>query len=113
MEILPYNYCIYRKDRNSRGGGVLLAVRTQSIPSRLIDTPPDLELIAIHLHDFNCTLCVVYFPPSIAQQPFLNTLSFLENLIAYGSVLIVGDFNRPDINTKASVYTNQAKNEYW
>ncbi len=93
-EILPHDYCIYRKDRNTRGGGVLFAVH-KSIPSRLLDSPTDLELIAIHLQDF---ICVVYIPPSIEEQPFLNTLSFLKNLVTSGPILIMGDFNRPDIN---------------
>lgn len=57
-----------------------------------------MELIAIHLHTFNCMLCVVYVPPSITLQPFQNVLSFLATMVASGSVLIMGDFNRPDIN---------------
>ena len=39
---------IYRKDRQSRGGGVLLAVR-DTLASTEIPSPPDLEVLAIEL----------------------------------------------------------------
>ncbi len=96
-EILPHDYRIYCKDRNSRGGGVLIAVHN-TIPSRIIASPSKLEIIAIYLYNLNCSLCVVYAPPSINMQPFLNVLSFLEVVVKSGSVMITGDFNRPDIN---------------
>lgn len=41
-EIIACGHCIYRKDRLSRGGGVLIAVN-ESIPSAEIDPPMDLE----------------------------------------------------------------------
>ena len=41
-EILPTDYTIYRRDRSSRGGGVLLCVN-QSIPSNLILSHCNLE----------------------------------------------------------------------
>ena len=97
MKIISYDYCIYRKDRNTCGGGILIEVHN-SIPSRIIESPSDLELIAIDLHNFNCTLRVVYVPPAIILQDFTNILSFLEELTSSGSVLIMGDFNRPDFN---------------
>jgi len=43
-EILPYNYTIFRKDRPSRGGGVLLAV-DNGVPCHQIDSPEDLEAV--------------------------------------------------------------------
>ena len=45
-EILPSGYQIYRKDCNRRGGGVVLAIKN-SIPSKLLSTPSDLELLAV------------------------------------------------------------------
>ena len=35
LEILPTNFTIYRKDRNSRGGGVMIAI-SNKIHSELI-----------------------------------------------------------------------------
>ena len=43
----------------SRGGGAMLAVHN-SIPSRLIDSPSDIEAVAIHLYDCNYIVCAVY-----------------------------------------------------
>ena len=50
-EILPSNYSIYRKDRLSRGGGVLVAVNNV-FDSVCLPSPSDLEIITVKLgHD--------------------------------------------------------------
>ncbi len=66
-EILPYDYQIFRKDRSSRGGGVLIAVRN-SIVTGFINSPTDLEIVTIDLIVLKCALCVVYFPPDISSD---------------------------------------------
>ena len=43
-EILPSDFTVYRRDRLSRGGGVLLAVHS-SLSSSCFDSPPDLEAV--------------------------------------------------------------------
>ena len=96
-EILPHDYCIYRKDRSTRGSGVLIAVHN-SIPSRIIDSPTEMELVTILLLNLNLFVCVVYVPPSIDLSLFKNILCFLESLAITNSILIMGDFNLPDIN---------------
>ena len=67
-EILPSGYTIHHKDRPSLGGGVLIALKN-IIPSTLIPTPPDLELIAVKmiLHQ-PFIYCVVYVPPSSTDE---------------------------------------------
>jgi len=47
-EFLPYNYNIFRKDRPSHGGGVLIAFE-KNIPCQIIDSPEGLETICIKL----------------------------------------------------------------
>lgn len=42
-EILPTDYVIYRKDRTSQGGGVLLAVH-DSVSSKFMPSPNSLEV---------------------------------------------------------------------
>ena len=53
QEILPTNYCIFRKDRHSRGGGVMIAVRdTISATAVNVPTVPatnSLEVISLNL----------------------------------------------------------------
>ncbi len=96
-EILPQDYFIYRNDRNSRGGGVLLAIHN-SLPSRLINSPPDLEVICVSLIHINLTVCVVYVPPSVPTQVFHDTLRYLTKIVSLGPTVILGDFNLPDID---------------
>ena len=45
-KILPSGYSIFRKDRGSRGGGILIAV-ADSIPIKLIPSPSNLEALTI------------------------------------------------------------------
>ncbi len=96
-EILPYDYSIFRKDRNSRGGGVLLAIH-KSIPTNLIPSPPNLEIIVVELIQAKCIVCSVYLPPTVNLSTFTDTLSFLSHLASDQNILIIGDFNLPDIN---------------
>ena len=56
-EILPNEY---RKDRPTRGGGVLIAVKS-SVPSSSVPSPPDIEVISVEIgtnHD--SVLCFMY-----------------------------------------------------
>jgi len=71
-EILQTNYTLFRKDRPSRGGGVLIAVNNK-FPCHVIASPEDLEVICIKL-DLNnpITICVIYIPP--------NSLATYDNL---------------------------------
>ena len=59
-EILPDNFILYRKDRPSRGGGVLIAV-TSSYHSVALLSPSDLEVVTVKLGlDHELVICCVY-----------------------------------------------------
>ena len=65
-EIIPTGYSIFRCDRASRGGGVLIAVDS-NLTSSLIPSPPSaLEYISVKV-DFQAgasfILCACYVPP--------------------------------------------------
>ena len=47
-EIIPVNFTIYRKDRPSRGGGILVAV-SNVFHSVHLSSPVDLEIVTIQL----------------------------------------------------------------
>ena len=96
-EILPSHYAIYRKDRGSHGGGVLVAV-DESIPSSLIDSPPNLEIIVVQLGlIYPIILCTVYIPPN-SSDSFDTLIPFLTDILSSDTpCFIVGDFNLPDI----------------
>jgi len=61
-EILPpNNFAIYCNNRESCGGGVLLAMDL-SIPSKVISSPDDIEAITVHLltdNPINCVLRII------------------------------------------------------
>lgn len=48
-KILPSGYVVFRMDRLTRGGGVMLAVRS-GIPCQLIDSRSELEIVCVKLN---------------------------------------------------------------
>lgn len=97
-EIFPVGFTVYRNDRSSRGGGVLVAVKDK-IPSHRIPTPPSLEVIAVELgYPCNVTLCTVYVPPSSSSEYHNILHDFMAFLCSKDRQLVfIGDFNYPDI----------------
>ena len=100
LEIIPPDFCIYHKDRvECRGGGVFLAVH-QSVPSRVIPSPPSIEVqcqvsVQINVPQSNNNLCCLF-----ATQLSINpTIYFFSTLIcSEKDVIIMGDFNVPIVN---------------
>ena len=98
-EILPKGYTLYRKDRESRGGGVLIAVNDH-LPSILFPSPPDLEVVTVRLCPRRNTIsiCAVYIPPNPDVLYIERLIAFLNFLSTNEtSLIIIGDFNLPDI----------------
>ena len=97
-ELLPRVYTIVHKDRTSRGGGVMFAVKASK--SFQVLYTPDLELLAVSVGLNSPTVyCLLYIPPNasaVYQQDFIN---YFKSLHSFSSNLIVlGDFNTSDIN---------------
>ncbi len=92
-EILPPHFTIYRKDRGSRGGGVLIAIK-DSIPSNLLSSPSHLEVLAVVVgSNHPITLCIVYAPPTSTYDYYQSLFTYLSDLVTSGSqTIIVGDF---------------------
>ena len=91
-EIIPSGYSLYRKDRPSRGGGVLIAVN-DSIPILLISSPPDLEIVSVIIGSKKqFILCTVYVCPNCSFSYLVSLLSLISNLNNQ-----CGDLNFPDI----------------
>ena len=80
-EILPSDYVIYRKDRSSRGGGVLL-VCSNCICSRSLPSPPN---IAVYVVELLCKqplmICLVYNPPNSSSEYQNSLLCFLSDFM--------------------------------
>ena len=62
-EILSSNFIIYRNDRNSRGGGVMLAI-DQSISIKTIPSPEDIEAVVVHLTQHHASYII---PPIVTN----------------------------------------------
>ena len=99
-EILPTDYSVYRNDRNSRGGGVMIVINN-NICSELIPSNSDLEVLSIKIKikPISFTVCVVYIPPNSDVTSYDSLSTYLIELSTDNSpIIIAGDFNRPDIN---------------
>ena len=92
---------MYRRDRDSRGGGVLLAIR-DCIPSKLLPSPDNSEVITVQL----CVpkpvvFCAAYLPPhsplAVAQSLFDHLSSVCSGTMP---VIAIGDYNLPGIDWK-------------
>ena len=81
-EIFPSNFVVYRKDRSSRGGGVLIAINSL-FHSSLIYSPPHLEVISVRLGiKQDIVLCTVYIPPSSNELYFNTLINYLSDLVS-------------------------------
>ena len=98
-EILPSDFVLYRKDRPSHGGGVLIAVN-DSMHSSIIPSPIDLEVVSIKLGmtDF-LVICCVYVPPACNDMYVSSLVKYLTGIVSsFQKCVFVGDFNFPDID---------------
>ena len=110
-EILPWNdYTIYRKDRQTRAGGVLALKSSSFSSSREIVNDSDLELVAVELKT-TCKqkylACYLYKPPQNMNRQWLDEFNlFLANKCSdYTNILICGDFNFPKICWESPEFT--------
>lgn len=71
-----------------------------SIPSKLLTSPPDLEVVTVELKlKISIILCLIYIPPRSNPSYYTNLFSYLDTLFSSNNKIIVcGDFNFPDIN---------------
>jgi len=100
------NWVVHRKDRNIHGGGVLIAIGSNICHSLISFSCAD-EIVGIVISDEkpNNNLTVIacfYRPPGNNTQDELPFFSEIFTGHPLSQVLVVGDFNMPDIcwNTK-------------
>ena len=98
-EILPPSFSIYRHDCKTRGGGILIAIK-QTIPSRIISIPDEVEALTVQLMLYEpINLCLIYNPPNCSEVYKQDLLSYLETTMqSLVKTYILGDFNSPDID---------------
>ena len=70
------------------------------MPSVLISSPEELEIIIVNLNFLNrpITLCTVYVLPNSGDDYHKNLLSYLAHVSSSAdSIILVGDFNLPGV----------------
>ena len=108
-EILPSGYSIYRKDRDSRGGGVLLAIK-DGISSSQLPSPSDIETVTVLISSQNSIIiCATYVPPNASDNYHELLCNYLTDLVINNAkpIVLLGDFNFPDIDGQPSVVLRQ------
>lgn len=107
-EIIPPGYKLFRKDRESRGGGVAIVVK-DCLDCEELDGAPDIEnkWCKIKIGKVECILGAAYRPPGMGVE-FVNNLNdFLDQLHAHSrKVIIAGDFNLGSIDWDGLVSTS-------
>ena len=102
---IPNSYNIHRKDRESRGGGVLLAVKSNISCFRRRDLEEsDCELlwVKIPFKDSSSYFVRVFYRPPSSDLTYLEVLARSSDKVSliseHANILLCGDFNLPDID---------------
>ncbi|CAB3994226.1 Hypothetical predicted protein [Paramuricea clavata] len=102
-EILHSGYDIFRNDRGSRGGGVLLAIKISSFKSvREIQHGHDLEISMAEItttSNASLLICSCYRPPNSDHSWLDKFNNFMNDVCSqHSNIVLVGDFNMPRIS---------------
>jgi Reverse transcriptase (RNA-dependent DNA polymerase) len=99
-ELFDERYLVFRRDRGSRGGGVLLAVRADRVlsarPLEYLNTVGEHLWINIELPRTSIIICVAYFPPNQCRDISKAFFSKIESELPYlmgKKIVMMGDFN--------------------
>ena len=98
FKIDGYQFPLFRKDRNSKGGGNIVYVREGIVAKRLSHCEsPSLESICLELTISKRKLCILfaYRPPNFNKKVFFKEISnsLSKALKCYGNVALAGDLN--------------------
>ncbi|CAJ0946080.1 unnamed protein product [Ranitomeya imitator] len=99
-------YSLFRKDRkNRRGGGVCLYVKSclkSTLREDISEGNEDVESIWVEIHGGKngnkILIGVCYKPPNITESMESLLLKQIDEAATHNEVLVMGDFNYPDIN---------------
>ncbi|XP_072022153.1 uncharacterized protein [Amphiura filiformis] len=112
--IFPDNYAIYRKDRDSNGGGVFIAVRDTLITADIPDLDSNCEVVwaSLQFSDTKSLYIASYYGPQTNKAKSLEELAkslstvYSKQRSKLPNVIIGGDFNFADINWDSWTTTN-------
>lgn len=99
-ELFPSNYVIYyRKDRNRKGGVVLLAVGDEILSTRR-NCDPNSELLWVDIYMGKQIIYIWSFLPAAKNliEPLVDLSASLDEFYDSAEIVLVGDFNPSDID---------------
>ena len=104
--IFPENFSVYRKDRDSNGGGVFIATKDTLISADLPDTNSDCEIVwaSLQFASSKPLYLASYYGPQTQKNKAIDELAkSLSNVNTkcrgkLPNIILGGDFNLPDIN---------------
>ena len=99
-EILHPGYTIVRNDRKTRGGGLMLGLKTSTFKSvREIEHNHDLEIAVAEVttsSNMKMLVCSCYRPPDAEKSWMDKFESFLQDVCTrHSKIVVAGDFNLP------------------
>lgn len=96
--VFPPSYKVFRKDRQSRGGGVAVLVKEQ-FQAYVLEDIVDLECICLKLTCWGKCLILyaLYRPPDVSPD-YLQQLETHMSRHTNNKVFLIGDFNLPGLN---------------
>lgn len=103
-EILCNKYNIYRRDRGTHGGGVLIAVSSSLHSEQLVNQSLiDIEFVSvvIKMKHKNIIITCSYIPPSSTHSLYIQHADAIRSVAnsfnKTDSFIIMGDFNMPSV----------------
>ena len=115
-EYFPPNFTVYRKDRNSHGGGVFIAVQQNIVSSLAPELDEQCEIIWAKIEIKGCRSLYVcsYYRPNVNDEESLTLLSKSISKLKLSNsnnmCIIGGDFNFPGWDWKARVLKEHTQN---
>ena len=75
--------------------------------STQLTSPDHLEVVVVTVHAHHSfTICAVYIPPNSTRDYIQDFYLYLNTLISSANVILLGDFNAPDVNWNTFTSTN-------
>ena len=109
-EISDSSYCVFRRDRNRHGGGVMLLIKSTICATRRAYLEGDFELLWIEIsHSRGVFLLGVFYRPPVSSSEYLyNLQNSLARIPDSQTIILCGDFNVPDVDWDLNVPTTSS-----
>ena len=95
------SFNVFRRPRNSNGGGVAVVIRKCLKPFRRVELEPsDLEVLVVDLTRANLLVLVFYGPPRTIQHTIPELIEHVRTFAHEDlqRLILLGDFNCPDVD---------------